>query len=109
MKKTLTIIAAVALAIYLNPQAIKAQTCATCPGNTVTGVAASALGSNNTVSGANSTAIGNSNILSSGSGFIAGSQSTINSSSGNSYIIWWFQYYFYRKSGKLHFWQWVSS
>lgn len=87
MKKTLTIIAAVALAIYLNPQAIKAQTCATCPGNTVTGVAASALGSNNTVSGANSTAIGNSNILSSGSGFIAGSQSTINSSSGNSYII----------------------
>lgn len=87
MKKTLTIIAAVALAIYLNPQAIKAQTCATCPGNTVTGVAASALGSNNTVSGANSTAIGNENIISSGSGFIAGSQSTINSSSGNSYII----------------------
>lgn len=87
MKKTLTIIAAVALAIYLNPQAIKAQTCATCPGNTVTGASASALGSNNTVSGTNSTAIGNENIISSGSGFIAGAQSIINSSSTNSYII----------------------
>ena len=87
MKKTLTIIAAVALAIYLNPQAIKAQTCATCPGNTVTGASASALGSNNTVSGTKSTAIGNDNIISSGFGFIAGAQSIINSSSTNSYII----------------------
>lgn len=87
MKKTLTIIAAVALAIYLNPQAIKAQTCATCPGNTVTGASASALGSNNTVTGTNSTAIGNENIISSGFGFIAGAQSIINSSSTNSYII----------------------
>lgn len=87
MKKTLTIITTVVLAIYFNPIATKAQTCATCPGNTVTGTSASALGSNNTVSGTNSTAIGNSNILSSGSGFIAGAQSTINSSSGNSYII----------------------
>jgi hypothetical protein len=87
MKKTLTIIAAVALAIYLNPQAIKAQTCATCPGNTVTGASASALGLNNTVSGTKSTAIGNDNIISSGFGFIAGAQSKINSSSTNSYII----------------------
>jgi len=87
MKKTLTIIAAVALAIYLNPHAIKAQTCATCPGNTVTGASASALGSNNTVSGTKSTAIGNDNIISSGFGFIAGAQSIINSSSTNSYII----------------------
>ena len=87
MKKTLTIIAAVALAIYLNPHAIKAQTCATCPGNTVTGASASALGLNNTVSGTKSTAIGNDNIISSGFGFIAGAQSIINSSSTNSYII----------------------
>lgn len=87
MKKTLTIIATVALAIYLNPHAIKAQTCATCPGNTVTGASASALGLNNTVSGTKSTAIGNDNVISSGFGFIAGAQSTINSSSTNSYII----------------------
>jgi len=86
MKKTLTIIATVALAIYFNPITLKAQ-CTTCPGSTITGTGASALGSNNTVSGTNSTAIGNGNIISSGSGFIAGAQSEINSSSTNSYII----------------------
>lgn len=86
MKKTLTIIATFALAIYFNPITLKAQ-CTFCPGSTITGTGASALGSNNTVSGTNSTAIGNGNIISSGSGFIAGAQSTINSSSGNSYII----------------------
>ena len=85
MKKTLTIIAAVALAIYLNPHAIKAQTCATCPGNTVTGASASALGSNNTVSGTNSTAIGNNNNISSLSSIVIGSYSNVYT--GNSTII----------------------
>lgn len=87
MKKSFLFFATISFALYFNPIKINAQICATCPGNSVTGMSASALGANNTVTGNHSTAIGNSNAISSGAGFIAGAQSTIYSGSGNSYVI----------------------
>ncbi len=51
MKKSLTKSVILVLAFMYCPTILKAQTCVTCPGNTVTGSSASALGINNTVSG----------------------------------------------------------
>lgn len=85
MKKTLTIIVTIILAIIYCPTILNAQACVTCPGNTVTGSSASALGINNTVSGTMSTAIGNNNNISSFSSIVIGSYSNVYT--GNSTII----------------------
>ncbi|MBS4061332.1 MAG: hypothetical protein KG029_13115 [Bacteroidetes bacterium] len=49
------------------------QTCATCPGNTVTGVSASAFGTGNTVSGAYSLAVGKNSFATNAYTYVLGS------------------------------------
>ncbi|HQQ12818.1 MAG TPA: hypothetical protein PK855_06625 [Bacteroidales bacterium] len=108
------------LAILISGEVSLSQTCATCPGNTVTGVSASAFGAGNTssgnysfVAGRNSTAnqsyatvIGSNSRASGGHSYVVGSSSFANGNfsyvfGGNS-ITPWSDYYHNKSKWPYH-------
>ncbi len=108
------------LVILISGEVSLSQTCATCPGNTVTGVSASAFGAGNTssgnysfVAGRNSTAnqsyatvIGSNSRASGGHSYVVGSSSFANGNfsyvfGGNS-ITPWSDYYHNKSKWPYH-------
>lgn len=63
------------LAILISGEVSLSQTCATCPGNTVTGVSASAFGAGNTASGAYSMVAGRNSFATNAYTYVLGSYS----------------------------------